>query len=427
MDVFFQLLQHLGDAGVQLLINPFYYIAILYIVLQYRKQIQFERKLFHTRLHSLLNETWRTLLWGLVGGFAISFVMLFIGVTLGREVIALVWLVTLVMILARVRFLCLAYSAGVIGIAHVVADWIPYTSNLAGISWLLKQIANADIPSLLMFVAVLHLLEGILIGWQGARMATPLFLEGKRGKIIGGFQLQSFWPVPMFVLVPLQGASTEAIPWGTLLGAEFSSGWSLLAFPAMIGFMELTTSKLPRDQTRASSSRLILYGVLMFVLAAAAHYWSPLILVAAILSIALHEALVWYSSWYESKQKPLYVHSPRGLTVLSVIPGSPAAEMGIQTGEIIHKVNGQKINKKADLHAAMQLNAAFCKLEIVNLQGEIKFLQRALYSGEHHQLGIILAPDQEAMYVMEGKPMHLFTYLRNKLGGFRSNESGKPM
>jgi hypothetical protein len=31
------------------------------------------------------------------------------------------------------------------------------------------------------------------------------------------------------------------------------------------------------------------------------------------------------------------------------------------------------------------------------------------------------------MYVMEGKPVHLFTYLRGKLVGFRSNESGKPM
>jgi hypothetical protein len=427
MDVWTQLLQRLGQAGLQLLANPFYYIGIIYVILQYRKQIQLERKLFHTRLHSLLDETWRTLLWGLVGGLAISLIMLFVGVTLQQDVIALVWIVSLVMILARVRFLCLAYSAGVIGIAHAALAWMPDITNLAGIGWLLKLIAEADIPSLLMIVAVLHLLEGLLIGLQGARMATPLFLEGKRGQIIGGYQLQNFWPIPLFLLVPEQGAGTDVLPWGTLFGADLTSGWSLLAFPAMIGFTEMTTSKLPHDKARASSSRLILYGIIMFVLAIAAHYWSPLILAAALLSIALHEALAWYSSWYESNQPPMYVHSKRGLTVLSVILHSPAAEMGIQTGEIIHKVNGYKINTKADLHVAMQLNSAFCKLEVVNLQGEIKFLQRALFAGGHNQLGIILAPDQESMYVVEGKPLHLFTYLRGKVSGFRSNESGKPM
>jgi hypothetical protein len=427
MDVFAQLLQKLGNAGLQLLMNPFYYIGIIFVILQYRKQIQWERKLFHTRLHSLLNETWRTLLWGLVGGAAISVVMLFVGVTLQPDVIALVWVVSLLMTLARVRFLCLAYSAGVIGVVHAVLVWLPDVSTLAGIGWLVRVILEADIPSLLMIVAMLHLLEGVLMGWQGARMSTPLFLEGKRGKIIGGFQLQNFWPVPLFLLIPMQGAGTEALPWGTLFESNLAYGWSLLAFPAMIGFTEQTTSKLPQDKTRSSSSRLILYGIIMFALAAAAHYWSSLILVAAILSIALHEGLIWYSRWYESKQTPLYVHSKRGLTVLSVLPGSSAAEMGIQTGEILHKVNGHKTTTKADLHVALQLNSASCKLEVVNLQGEIKFLQRALFSGEHHQLGIILAPDQDSMYVVEGKPVHLFTYLRGKVSGFRSNQSGKPM
>lgn len=62
MDVLIQLLDRLLHAVGQLFANPFYYIGVLFIVLHYRKQIQMERKLFHTRLHSLLNETWRTVL-----------------------------------------------------------------------------------------------------------------------------------------------------------------------------------------------------------------------------------------------------------------------------------------------------------------------------------------------------------------------------
>jgi hypothetical protein len=427
MDLLVELLQRLLHAGLQLLLNPFYYIGILFIILQYRMQIQLERKLFHTRLHSLIDETWRTLLWGWIGGLIASVVLMFIGISLQTDVIAVVWAISLIMIMLRVRFLCLAYAIGVLGVMHIVLMFIPQAADLDNVGWIFQMIVDADVPSLLVIVAILHLLEGLLSSMQGARMASPLFLEAKRGKIIGGYQLQGFWPVPLFLLVPMQGGSTEGIPWGTLFGANFSGGWSLLAFPAMIGFVELTVSRLPRDKVAWSSKMLFLYGIVIMVLAIAAHFWSPFVIVAVLCTIGLHEALIWYSQWNESKRSALYTHTQRGLMILAVVPGSPAAELGIQAGEIIHKINGYKTIRKADLHHAMQLNSAFCKMEIVNLQGEIKFLQRALFSGEHHQLGLILAPDQQAMYFVANKPMHVFAYLRNKLSGLLSNESGRPM
>jgi hypothetical protein len=427
MDVFAQFLQRLWLAGLQLIMNPFYYIGLIFIVLHYRKQIQWERKLFHTRLHSLIGESWRALLLGWVGGIVASLVLLFVGVSLEPQVVILLWVISLLLIWIRVRYMCLAYAAGVLGITHAILAFFPEAVSLQGIGAILQIVADADIPSLLVIVAVLHLLEGGLIGWQGTRMASPLFFEGKRGRVIGGYQLQGFWAVPLFVMVPLQGGSTAALPWSTLFSGDLASGWSLLAFPAMIGFTELTLSRLPQEKARWSSNMLFLFGLILFVLAVAAHYWSPLIVVAAILCIALHELLIGYSSWNEARRSPRYVHTLRGLTVLAVIPGSPAAEMGIVAGEMLHKVNGCKVLNVTELHAAIRVNSAFCKLEVINLQGEIKFLQRAVYAGEHHQLGIILAPDQQAKYYVETKEMSLFSYLRSKLTGFHSNEAGKPM
>ena len=65
----------------------------------------------------------------------------------------------------------------------------------------------------------------------------------------------------------------------------------MLAFPAMIGFTELTISKLPKKQARFSANLLYLYGLILLGAAVAAHYWTPLVLLGAILSIALHEGL----------------------------------------------------------------------------------------------------------------------------------------
>ncbi|WP_217582164.1 PDZ domain-containing protein, partial [Lysinibacillus sp. GbtcB16] len=86
----------------------------------------------------------------------------------------------------------------------------------------------------------------------------------------------------------------------------------------------------------------------MLGVALATHFWTPVLIVGALLSIALHEGLIRYNQCLEDKQTPFYVHSTRGLMVLSVVPKSPAQELGIQIGELIHKVNGHKIRTKTD-------------------------------------------------------------------------------
>jgi hypothetical protein len=278
-----------------------------------------------------------------------------------------------------------------------------------------------DVASLLAIAGVMHIVEGALIRGQGTRMATPMFYGGKRGKIIGGYGLQGFWPVPLLLIVPLSGGSELPLPWTTVFGGGWSSGWSVLILPFMIGFTELTLSGLPRDKVRRSSVWLISYGLIVLLLGLAVRFWNPLAFAACLLAIVLHEALIWYGRWSEERRIPLYVHTERGLRVLAVLPGSSAAEIGIVPGEIIHKVNGMKVLKRADLHQAMQLNPAFTKLEVVNLQGEIKFASRPLYANEHHQLGLILSPDEQAIYYVEARESGLLAYLGGRLAGLASH------
>lgn len=406
-------------ALAQLLVHPFYYIGILFIVLQYRRQIAFERKLFSTRLHSLLSETWRTVLWGWAGGLLASAAMAFIGATIDPGAVVLLWLISLALIFIRVRFMCWAYAVGVIGIVQTVAAAFPGLERSEGVIGSLAQsLLGLNVPSMLALVAVLHLVEAVYVRRQGHRFGTPMFFESKRGKIVGGYQLQGFWPVVLFLIVPLQGGGGPALPWTPLLGGSlWANGWTIIGFPVMIGFAEMTMSQLPRDKVRISARRLALYAAALLGFAALAAWLPWMTLPAALVSIGLHEALVWFSRWDEARRQPIYVHSEKGLTVLGILPRSPAEEIGIQVGETVHKVNGQRVRSKRELHQAMQQNAAFCKLEILNLAGESKFLKRAVFSGEHHQLGIILAPDQDALYYAEEKQTHMAAYLTRKLTG----------
>ncbi|WP_156321398.1 hypothetical protein [Halolactibacillus sp. JCM 19043] len=63
--------------------------------------------------------------------------------------------------------------------------------------------------------------------------------------------------------------------------------------------------------------------------------------------------------------------------------------MGIEIGEVITKVNGHRVSNGDEFYEALQSNLAFCKIEIYNLDGEIRFTQRAYYEGDHHQLGLV--------------------------------------
>lgn len=285
------------------------------------------------------------------------------------------------------------------------------------------SVRGMDAAGLLVLVALLHAAEAVLIRKQAARMAGPMFMESKRGRVVGAYRMQSMWPVPLLLLFPAgEGA---ALPWTPLFGGElWQHGWSLIAFPIVIGFSELTFTKLPQQKAALSSTRLFAYASLLLAISLAAAWWAPLVPVAAIAAIGMHEGLIWLSRREEAEHSPVFTQDAGGLRILAVLPNSPAAELGIMQGEVIVKVNGVKVRTKEELHQALRMNSAFCKLEVNNLSGEVRFLQRAIYAGDHHQLGVLLAPDDRVEYVAVTRAPSLFSYLlvpwtRSKRGAKR--------
>jgi hypothetical protein len=437
-----ELLTSWARAFAALWMSPFYYLSILFVVWQVRKQIVMERRLFSVRLHSWRGEIWRVLLWGAAAGAASTAIFAFVGAVLSPVVLYFLWILALLLSVLRVRFLCFAYAAGVLGLLQAAALLLPQPDLSSGVvQQLYSELLNADMPSVIAFVAILHLAEAGLAVWQGARLATPLFLEGKRGKLVGGYHLQGLWPVPMLLPVPWEAigawaggagvgfasaASAAALPWQPLLGGSlWDGGWTVLAFPVIIGFNTMTTRLLPAAAARRSGLRLALFGLAAMVLAAVAALAdvpAAFAGIAAVCAAGLHELVHAWGRLDESRGSPQFVHDGRGLKVLAVLPRSAAAELGIEPGDIVHKVNGQRVSDKAELHAAMRINAAFTKLEVLNREGHSKFMQRALFANEHHQLGIILCPDDEALYCAEARGGGLFSFLRSK----RAGVSGAP-
>ncbi|MEK4849560.1 PDZ domain-containing protein [Paenibacillus sp. FSL H7-0756] len=391
--------------------QPYYYIAIVFIALYYRRQVVLERKLIHVKLHSWGTETWRTVWTGGLMGLLVSLAAVALGVSVTYTAVACIWVVSLVLMLFRVRYLCFAYAIGVLGIVQFVLSFFPGTLQSGVAGTVAGAVRAMDIPALLALAALLHVAEALLARWQGPRLATPLFLAGKRGKVVGGYQLQAFWPLPLFVLIPA-GSGIGELPWHPLLGG----GLGLVSLPVIIGFSEMTQGMLPGRKAARTFGRLLVYSAVLLGLSLLADLWSPLTVVAALAAIALHEGLSWYSALEERSLSPVFVHPPAGRKVLAVLQGSPAQELGILPGEILLKVNGVLLTSAAQLHEALRMNPAFCKLEVQNREGESKYLQRAIYAGDHHQLGIILVPDPDGGITAETKPSSIFSIIGMRTG-----------
>ncbi|MEK0313805.1 PDZ domain-containing protein [Cohnella sp. 56] len=387
-----------------LLLSPFLYIALVMVWWHSRQSNVLQRRLFHVRLRGALPMTAARVAAGFIAGFALSALGFAAGAPLTAPTLVCVWAATFVLALFKLRYVCLAYAAGALSVVQAVLGWtgVPDGGETGDRIW--RALTDIDAPSLLLLAGLLHIAEALLVRLQGARYATPLFLEGKRGKPIGAYALSGLWPVPLLWLVPAGGGSGLELPWTPLFGmgggpAASVAGWTLVAFPVLIGFTDRTETRWPEAKAKETSGSLLLYGIVIAGLAVCAAFWEPLTIVAGLAAFGLHEGLVLLGRLRERGRQPVYVQDGRGVVILAVLPGTPAAEMGLLAGETVSKANGVRVRSKEELHAALQLQPAFSKLEVLNRDGNVKFAQRAKYAGEHHQLGLILAPDEDAEYV----------------------------
>lgn len=403
--------------GIPLLfLNPVFYLFLFVIYLHYRRQMQVERQLFATRIQTPIVQTVRSVGMGLVGGILISLLAAGLGVVISLQDLYLLWGLALLLAMIRLRFLCFSYAAGLLALLHGVATVFPGPGAIPWLGDLWTMFAQAKPIPLLALVAIMHLIEAMLVRWNGGRDASPLFIEGKRGRIVGSYLLHSFWLTPLFLFVQMEpGAISGTLYPGWPFFWPEAASFGLMLLPSVTGFSDMTQTTTPFKKAQQISKHLAVYALILLALSALAVWLLPLIVLAALFAIFGHEALFFWSQYHETMRSPFFIQSSRGLKVMAVIPGTRAEEMGILPGEIIVKVNGIHVRNKEDLYPALQANPAFCKMEVLTYEGEIKFVQCAVYAGYHHQLGIIVVPDAQTNVYVDMRRFSVIQLIKQKL------------
>lgn len=364
-----------------------------------KKTVIMQRMIIGEPMNSSFELTISQIVLGILAGVAASLILSYMGIIFKNEdTIAMLFTISIVLMLFRSRFICFSYSAGVICIISVMLQLYErlYNQNLPQFAFL-----KVDVVMVMSLVAILHIVEGILVMIDGYKGSIPVFTN-RDGKIIGGFALKRYWAMPVALLF-IMGSSSVAggvniVPphFWSLIKSNYTRLLSamtigILPFYGMIGYSSITFTKTKKEKAFSSGAFISAYGAVLLVFAQIAKFNLITQFIVAIFAPFAHEVMLRIQMYFEIKQKPKYISTEDGLMVLEVAPSSPAFQMGIKSGDLLVEVNDRKILSEQDMIEALSGISNFIWLKVKTVQGK---LMQVDYSemNSTKKLGIIFVP-----------------------------------
>lgn len=230
--------------------------------------------------------------------------------------------------------------------------------------------------------------EGLLIYKYGDRDSSSHLIQTKRGLQAGVFKAKKLWLLPVLFLVPGEMIGTYLPYWPQFPVGE--SAFTFVPVPLVIGFSQIARANFPKDLFPQIGRAIAFIGVVV-IAAGIAAIWMPVLGWAALLSGFAGRVIVSVVVSIQERRGG-YVLAPqsKGVVIAGVIPNSPGEKMGLLAGERIQSVNGQAVHNEKELYDAIQVNAAHCRLQVVDRDGEVRLMQQVVYRHDHHRLGILV-------------------------------------
>lgn len=373
----------------KMFLHPIFYYSIIFAVISGIVRVKRERSDFHIRVNEPLQELRFLFPAGIVIGFILSIITIGSGLTISYSIVAVLAIITIVLtLLGNFRFLSPAFTLGISFVLLFLAKQLNW--NLPIIS---EHPSDNSLHGFIVLLGLLLIIEGIQMIRNGSKKFSPILRNSRRGLVVGAHQVKRIWLIPVFCFLPI-GSLTAPFEWWPTFDFGTSS-YSFILVPFAVGFQQQIQSTLPQLAVKRIGKQVIALGMVISAIAISG-MWVPILSIVAVIIAIVGRGWISYRHRVRENAAPYYF-TPRknGLIVLAVIPHSPAEKLGLQTGEIIYKCNGQLTGNNKEFYKALQKNRAYCKLEVLNSEGEVRFVQGALFEGDHHELGILTVEDRK--------------------------------
>lgn len=332
---------------------------------------------------------------GILAGTIGSVILAILGISFGNNSgIEFIFITSIVLLSIRPKLVCFAYSGALLGAVSMILNII---LNSIG----MKSYINVNILSLTSFIAVLHIMEGIIVMVDGSRGSIPVF-SNRENKIVGGFSFNRYWAIPIAVMIMISGESS-----GTgIISAPTYSWWPIIKdfnltailataslmfapFYGVIGYSSVTFTKRKKEKVLGAGIGILLYGISLLIVSQICSIGLVGEIIALVYMPLAHELLIKFERMKEKNGEYLYVSGEDGISILEVAPNSVAFEAGIRRGDKILAVNGEAATSEVDILNAVKEAKSTLPIKIKSRYGKIN--DYILQLG-NRRLGVLLVP-----------------------------------
>lgn len=340
--------------------DPFFWIIIGLIAMQYKNKIDIERRIMGHEQEPLKELILDSVFYGFLASIIGSVIIIFLGITIENIGFQYVWPLAILLMLINPRYICFSYAGGIISLISLIVGF-----------------PKVNVPGLMAIVGVLHLMESMLIYIDGHRNSTPVFLELDDGRIAGGFSMQKFWPIPFAALIVVSGISgghgVNMPDWWPII-KPMGTGLNNIMFVittgiAALGYGDIALTRLPVKKSRVSAARLFLFSIILILLSAGGMYRDIFKYAAAVFGPVAHELLILKGQRDEKDRKPLFIAPENGIMILAAAKDSPAEKIGLKPGDIILKINDIPVNREEDVLRILMAQPVVMWITVRELNG----------------------------------------------------------
>ncbi|MEA0561829.1 PDZ domain-containing protein [Lysinibacillus irui] len=376
------------------LLNPLLYIVIIFAILLGYRRVKQERKYFNRRIiwgWTELIGQWKD---GWLYALLISLISMIAGLTVPKEFLIILIAVSIVaLILYFINALSPIFTMGIATLAIWAMSYYHWSFSWWKISFEDVNLDDGAVVTITILAGLCVIAEGLLIRRAAMKVTTPSIEKTKRGMQAIVYRSRNVWVLPIFFVMPGDAISAVLPYWPLFTIGD--SQFAFVLFPIVIGFAKLLRKELPALKLPKIGRSVLLLGQLILIGGLAA-YFEPMI---GFLTLGIGALIRIIMSIYFAQQDKTdhYAVAPstKGAIIAAVLPDSPAEKMGLLAGECIRKVNGVTIFTENELYEALQLNAAHCRLEVLDRNNEIRLTQHVIYSNDHYRIGLLLAEPRD--------------------------------
>lgn len=377
-----QLLHALG----RMFLNPLLYWVILLLLIAGARRIKRERTNFGVKIFNLFNEIKDTFLFALLFGFLISMITITFGFVFTIEMLlVLIGVTILLSITGSFNLLSPVYTLGVTVFIFTLLPLLPQQSlSMLGTIDLLNKhhfVTFALLIGMLMFV------ESLLIYRAKDEHIYPSLTLSERGVWLGEQGLKRLAIIPFILFIPANDLTNigPILPYFEL----GDTSYYMALVPFVLGTQLTARSEQMITLKKTIGKQKLCLSITVLIVAIASYFYFYLSYAAVIVALIGNEWITYRNRMRNQHERPYFAPLNEGIRVLASLPNSRAEELEILPGEIISKVNGVRVSNSNQFYQALQQSGAFFKLDVIDTNGEVRFIQSAFYAEDHHELGLV--------------------------------------